>query len=361
MPLLALVLEARGIDSSVIGLNAAMTFLGVILAAPAVPWATRSLGAKPFMLGCLIAGLGCFALMMISDSLPLWFLLRFGTGVAGSGLFTASEAWISSLARDQDRGRIMATYATVLSAALCLGPLLLPITGIAGWPPIIANALLVLLAALPLLATPVRFGLAEDTAPLGLGALMAALPAVLPAVVFFGLFEGATLALLPVWGVRVGFSPDLAAATLSAIYFGGLVLQLPLGWVSDRIARLGVLRICAVAALLGSALIPFLGGSVIATFLVLFLWGGFAGALYPLALAMAGDRFRGQQLVAANAAVVMGYGFGALAGPVFGGGAMALSGPNGLMWLVALATLIFLPATLIREQPLSVPVPADRG
>lgn len=37
MPLLALILEARGIDSAIIGLNAAMTFLGVIIAAPAVP------------------------------------------------------------------------------------------------------------------------------------------------------------------------------------------------------------------------------------------------------------------------------------------------------------------------------------
>ena len=302
------------------------------------------------MLGCLAAGLVCFALMMLSDSLALWFLLRFGMGVAGSGLFTASEAWIGSLAGDRDRGRIMAIYATVLSATLGVGPLLVPITGIAGWPPIIANALLALLAGLPLLATPIRLGLAEHGAPLGLGALAVALPAALAAVVVFGLFEGATLALLPVWGVQIGLSPDLAASTLSAIYFGGIVLQLPLGWASDQIARLGVLRICGVAAFLGGALIPFLGGSMIATFLALFLWGGFTGALYPVALSMAGDRFRGSQLVAANAAVVMCYGFGSLAGPVLGGAAMTLSGPHGLMWLVVLAVLIFLPATFIRGQ-----------
>lgn len=350
MPLLALVLETRGIDSTVIGLNAAMTFLGVILAAPAVPWAAQVLGAKPLMLGCLGAGLVCFALMMLSDNLSLWFLLRFGTGVAGAGLFTASEAWIGSLAVDRDRGRIMAIYATVLSATLGVGPLLLPVTGIAGWPPIIANALLALLAGLPLLATPIRLGRAEQTAPLGLVALAAALPVVLAAVAVFGLFEGATLALLPVWGVRSGFSPDLAAATLSAIYFGGIALQLPLGWASDRIPRLAVLRICGVVAFLGGALIPFLGGSMTATFLALFFWGGFTGALYPVALSIAGDRFRGPQLVAANAAVVMCYGFGSLVGPVFGGAAMTLAGPRGLMWLVALAVLIFLPATFLRGR-----------
>ena len=351
MPLLALILEARGTDSGLIGLNAAMTFLGVILAAPAVPWATRTFGAKPVMLGCLVAGFACFALLMSVRSLLLWFLLRFGTGVAGSGLFTASEAWIGSLAGERDRGRIMAVYATVLSAALCVGPLLLPLTGIEGWRPLVANGLLVLLAALPLLGTSIHVGLGEQVAPLGFTAFIEAVPAALVAVVVFGLFEGSTLALLPVWGVQVGFSPNLAAATLSAIYLGGIALQLPLGWLSDRVARVTVLRICGAATCIGGLLIPFWGGSLVTTFPILFLWGGFAGALYPVALSAAGDRFHGPQLVAANAAVVMCYGFGSLAGPVFGGSAMTISGPNGLMWLLVLASLIFLPISFLHEQP----------
>ena len=68
------------------------------------------------------------------------------------------------------------------------------------------------------------------------------------------------------------------------------------------------------------------------------------------ALSVAGDRFRGPQLVAANAAVVMCYGFGSLAGPVLGGVAMTFVGPHGLMWLVALAVLVFLPATFLRGR-----------
>jgi MFS family permease len=302
------------------------------------------------MLGCLVAGLMCFALMLLNDSLTLWFLLRFGTGVAGSGLFTASEAWIGNLAGDRDRGRIIAIYATVLSAALCVGPLLLPLTGIEGWPPIVANALLVLFASVPLLATTVDLGTAERNTPLGLWALSVALPAVPAAVVVFGLFEGATLSLLPVWGVQIGLSPEVAAAALSAIYFGGILLQLPLGWASDRISRIQVLRICGFAAFLGGVLIPFLGGSMVAVFFALFLWGGFAGALYPLALSIAGDRFRGQQLVAANAAVVMCYGFGSLAGPVIGGVSMTLAGSDGLMWLIALAALVCIPTMFVRGR-----------
>src|SRR5262249_21225962 len=155
MPLLALNLEARGLDSGIIGLNAAMTFLGVIIAAPAVPWATRAIGAQAVMLLCLAGGPRCFTLISPYDDQTVWFVMRFGTGVAGSGLFTASEAWIGNLAGERERGRIMAIYATVLSAALGIGPLLVPLTGITGWTPIIANGALCLLAALPLLASPI--------------------------------------------------------------------------------------------------------------------------------------------------------------------------------------------------------------
>ncbi len=342
MPLLALILEARGIDTSVIGLNAAMTFLGVIIAAPAVPWAVRAIGARAVMLGCLVGGLLFFALMVLSESLPLWFVLRFGAGVAGSGLFTTSEAWIGSLAGERERGRIMAIYATVLSVALCLGPLLVPVTGIVGWAPIVANTGLVMLAGLPLILTPVRLGMAEEAARLSLGVLISVLPAALGAVLVFGLFEGGTLALLPIWGMQVGFSPNLAALSLSALYLGGIVLQLPLGWASDRTERVSVLRICGLAALLGGLVLPLLGDAVELIFIVLFLWGGFAGALYPVALSAVGDRFRGERLVAANAAVVMCYGFGSLAGPVLAGSMMSAFGANGLPWLIAAAAACFL-------------------
>jgi MFS family permease len=70
--------------------------------------------------------------------------------------------------------------------------------------------------------------------------------------------------------------------------------------------------------------------------------------LYPLALSIAGDQFRGQQLMAANAAVAMCYGFGSLAGPILGGASMTLAGPNSLMWLIALAALVCIPTMFVR-------------
>ncbi len=66
---------------------------------------------------------------------------------------------------------------------------------------------------------------------------------------------------------------------------------------------------------------------------LLFVWGGIASGIYPVALSMAGDRFHGGDLVSVNAAMIIAYGLGALVGPPLGGAAMDLRNPQGLPWL----------------------------
>ena len=68
----------------------------------------------------------------------------------------------------------------------------------------------------------------------------------------FGLYESALMSLLPIWGVRSGMSERLAAATLSAVYFGSIVLQVLIGWLSDRVSRLAALRLCGAVGLVGA-------------------------------------------------------------------------------------------------------------
>ena len=151
------------------------------------------------------------------------------------------------------------------------------------------------------------------------------------------------MTLLPVWGVRVGLGDRLAAATVSGIYIGAIALQLPIGLLSDKLTRRAALRLCSVVGLAGAALLPFLAASHVALFVLLFIWGGIASGIYPIALSMAGDRFDGAELVAVNAALISAYGMGALAGPALGGAAMDLWNPQGLS---AFFVVVFLGFTL---------------
>lgn len=347
VPLASLLLDAHGTDPVVNGLNAASAFLGVLVGPLLAPRGVRLLGIRTFLLLCYALAIALCPLFKLFDSLGAWFVLRALSGVCGSSIFTTSEAWINLLAGDAGRGRVIATYAAALSAGFAIGPLLLSLTGIAGWAPFLVNGGIMALAAIPLLAV----GNAARDLGRGPGrhpfTMFARAPLIVAAVGLFGLYEATVMALLPIWGVRLGLSPSQAAALLSAIYFGSVALQWPIGWLSDKTARLAMLRVCGGVGLAGAIGLATVAAPAPALFGVIALWGGIASAIYSVALSMAGDRFRGGELVSANAALILAYGLGALVGPGIGGAAMDLWDPRGLFGFFAVLFAVFVGATFV--------------
>ncbi|MBV8614056.1 MAG: MFS transporter [Acetobacteraceae bacterium] len=345
-PLLSLLLEAHGTDPVLTGLNAGSVFVGVTVGPLLAPRGVRLFGVRRMLLACLLLNAAVIVLMRVFDSLPAWFVLRMFGGVMGSSIFTASEAWINLLASEATRGRVVGLYAAALSAGFGLGPVLLSLTGIAGWAPFIAGAAIIVAAALPLLGAgdmAEGFGRERGASPLK---MFGRAPFLLFVVAMFGLYESALFTLLPIWGVRVGLGTSAAAATVSTIYFGGIALQVPIGWLSDRVSRRAALLLCGTAGLAGALILPAAVSSLLALFCVLLVWGGTAGGIYPVALGMAGDRFRDGDLVAVNAAMIMAYGLGSLAGPALGGAAMDVWNSQGLPWFFVVLFACLLAATL---------------
>ena len=85
-------------------------------------------------------------------------------------------------------------------------------------------------------------------------------------------------------------------------------------------------------------------------FIVLFIWGGTASGIYPVALSIAGDRFRGGDLVSVNAAMIIAYGLGGLVGPPLGGIAMGVRNTQGLLWLFVILFGALVSVLLIAPQ-----------
>ena len=150
-PLLPLLLEARGIDVTLNGLNAGAVFVGVIVGPLLAPRCVRWLGIRNFMLVCFAIDIALTLALKVFDSIAAWFALRALLGLVGSSVFTTGEAWINLLAGDKGRGRIIGLYAAALSAGFGIGPLVLSLTGIQGWSPFVANAAITAVAALPFL------------------------------------------------------------------------------------------------------------------------------------------------------------------------------------------------------------------
>jgi MFS family permease len=349
-PLLSLLLDAQGISPALTGVNAAAAFVGVIAGSLLAPLGVRRLRMRPFLLLCFGVQIVLAPALKLFPGYAAWLVLRLIGGLFGAALFTASEAWINLLAGDAHRGRVLGLYGAALAAGFGTGPLVLSLTGIHGWTPFVVDAAIMAAATLPVLAA----GQLTDDLTAGPAshplAMVRRAPLIMAAVGLFGLYEASLMALLPLWAVRLGFSTRLAAATLTAVYFGSVVLQGPIGILSDRMDRHRMLLLCGLGSLLGVVVVALLARPDPALLPVIALWGGLASAIYPVALSLAGDRFHGPDLMSVNAAIIIAYGLGALVGPGLGGMAMDLWNPQGLLVFFIVLFAAFCCATLAGDR-----------
>src|SRR5204862_3428290 len=122
-----------------------------LLGAALLPWVMRHLPADLL----LFIGLGLTALglmpMGLTASVPVWFALRFVFGLGLGTVFVITEAWISRIAPEDKRGRLIGLYGTVLAIGFAGGSGVLGLTGTAGAAPFLAAGALIAIAGLPLL------------------------------------------------------------------------------------------------------------------------------------------------------------------------------------------------------------------
>ena len=329
-PLLALILEDMGTSSSLIGLNAAMGPIGIILTAPFIPPLARRCGA---WLLCII-GFGIsavvFLLLGVFRDVMIWFGLRFLLGVAINVIFIVSETWINQLAEPHTRGRTIGLYNTIAAAGFALGPLTLAVIGFSGWLPFLIGVSGILIA-LPVIVYAKKhlpqFDGREDSSVISFFSLA---PLLLLAVVSAALFDQTALTLLPIYGLQHSLGEATVSLMLAVLIVGNVVLQIPIGWLADRISRRILLIALACGAVTASLLLPVLIGGSVLLWPMLFVWGAIAYGTYTIALIELGDRFSGAILLAGNGAFAMMWGIGGIVGPPLAGAAMDIMGPEGL-------------------------------
>ncbi len=352
-PLLSLILELRGVSSDMIGINAAMTPIGILLISPAIPALSKRFGARNVAITAAVVTAFAIISFKLFDSLASWFLIRLIQGMTISVLFVLSEAWITGSASDANRGKIVAIYASVLSGSFGAGPLLISFIGVEGWTPFALGSMVVAVGIVPFLfIREVGEAEPEETSPTSILQFAPKAPMLLAAVGIFAVFDAATLSLLPVYGLKVGLDVATSANVLTALILGNMLLQLPIGWLADRFAHRWVLTGCALVSASGLALLPLVIPSPL-KWPLLVLIGTAAYGVYTVALTSLGDRFSGIELVNGASSFGIVWGFGALFGSVAGGWAMLGFGPHGLP--VGLALIYCLLALGIIWRQLRLP------
>lgn len=327
-PLLSLKLEAMGVSPDMIGLNAAMSPIGILVAGLFISRLAHRFGAKPVALWAA----GLTGLVLISypllDYLWAWFALRFLQGALVAVLFALSESWVIAFAHGKYRARVTAIYASVISASFGAGAGVLGITGIDGMAPFLVGACVMWLAV-PVIALVDAPPSDEEQAHVGFVEFLAKAPLLLFAIAVHAVFDGAMIGFFPIYAVEHGFSVQMAALTVTALALGNFFLQLPIGWLADHMPKGRVMTGCFILCALGMLAVgPLVDTIWIWPLLPLIGAAGFG--IYSVGLAMLGDRFSGRDLVAGTAAFSSMWGLGALGGSVIAGYSMEALGPEGL-------------------------------
>ncbi|MBB5752671.1 MFS transporter [Prosthecomicrobium pneumaticum] len=348
MPLLSLTLEARGISNTWIGINTAAWGLASMAITPFVPRLAAFIGTSRLLALSIATMAAALPLFWLAENFWLWFPLRFLAGAALTVTFVLSEFWISTVAPPARRGLVMGLYATLLSLGFACGPLVLRLTGLNGLPPFGAGAIVLALAVIPILAGGNGAPRLSGHARGGMGRFLFLAPVATGAALLFGMIESGAFALLPLYGQAVGFDRDTVILFAIAVTIGNIVMQLPIGLLSDRIDRRALLLGIAVCGLVGSAVTPLVAHGFWPFMILLGLWGGSVGALYTVGLAHLGSRFSGADLATANAAFVFCYSAGALGGPAVIGAAMDVWRPHGFAVALGAFFLAYIVLVFIR-------------
>ncbi|WP_374304888.1 MFS transporter [Methylocella sp.] len=339
--LIAIRLGEQGYSARAIGFNTAAAGVSTLLSASFIPGLARRFGVRRLLIGAIAVCACCLGAMAFRDDYWLWLGLRAIFGAGLTVLFVLSEYWINAVAPPERRGAILGIYAAAVALGFAAGPLILALVGTAGPAPFLA-AVFIFLAATPIAfqsgsAPPLEARAAASV----LGFLFVA-PVATLAGLLHGAIETAGFGLLPVFALRSGGSVEAGAWFVTLFALGAALLQLPMGALADRCDRRRILLGVAVGGLVGALVLAVLAPHGLAFAVLLTLWGGLVGSFYALALGYLGARYAGTELASVNAAFVMLYSAGMLAGPPIVGAGMDALGPSGFFLACAALVALYL-------------------
>lgn len=264
-----------------------------------------------------------------------WSVLRVFFGFCFSGVYVTAESWLNNATTNANRGKALSVYMIVQMAGITAAQGIITLGDPSGFVLFIIPSVLVSLAFAPILLSVMPTPTFESTKPMSLRQLWETSPLGCMGMVLTGGLFSAQFGMSAVYGSLAGFSVGQISLFVAAIYVGGLLLQYPIGYLSDRMDR----RVLVMLTALGGAGAGVLGtvfGDVFAVVLVVgFLAGGALNPLYALLIAYTNDFMEREDMAAASGGMLFINGFGAIFGPLIVGWFMGLVGPKGFWIYVA--------------------------
>jgi len=270
-----------------------------------------------------------------------WTVLRIIIGFCMSGIYVVAESWLNNATTNENRGKMLSVYMIAQTLGIIGAQGLLTLGDAANAALFIGASILVSISFAPILLSVQPAPAVQLAKPGGLKDLFTASPLGTIGIFLLGSIYASQSGMGAVFGTEIGLSANQIALFVAMLFGGALLLQVPIGWLSDRLDRRKV--ICG-AALLGAVscglgwlaqsppawlfpdpLVPLMGAA--------FFAGGTTTPLYALLLAYTNDNVPAEDMPAISGGLVFTFGLGAILGPLGMGLAMDALGPFAF-WIV---------------------------
>ena len=133
-----------------------------------------------------------------------------------------------------------------------------------------------------------------------------------------------------VFAKEIGLPISEVSVFMASAILGGMVLQFPIGRLSDKFDRRTVLIVASLATGLAAiGVIWAISQAASVLFVTAAVYGALCFTIHPLSASQVNDRAAPDQLVQVSAGLLIAYGIGASIGPIVVAQSMAVFGPKG--------------------------------
>jgi len=257
----------------------------------------------------------------------VWAIGRVVIGFGFSAVYVTAESWLNDAADNSNRGKALSLYMIVQTLGIVVSQALLLTADPSGFVLFVIPSVLVSIAITPILLSISPTPAFETTKPMTLRTLAGKSPLGCFGMFMLGGVFSAQFGMSAVYGAQVGLSVAQISTFVATFFVGSVVLQYPIGWISDRMdRRVLIIAVSAIGAI-GSLTGFFLGPDFTMLLITAFVVGGMSNPLYSLLIAHTNDFLEHEEMAAASGGMIFINGLGAVMGPLIVGAWMENAGP----------------------------------
>lgn len=337
----------EGFSEEAIGAIMSAYFVGYMIGSVIAPNFVQRVGhIRTFAVMASIASAATLAHVLIITPL-YWWIFRAINGFCIAGLAVVIESWLNGHAAPENRGQILSIYGLIAVGAIGLGHLLLNIADPHSFFLFCLASIVISLSLVPVSLTrsapPSLPGLSHFNLPY----LFKVTPLGVVGMVITGLTMSAFAGMGPTFAQSIGMDTTGISFFMTFIMLGTVIMQWPIGRLSDKIDRRAVIALAALANAL-VCLGFIIGSSTDLTFLLplAFLLGGFGQPLYALCSAHANDIIETDEILSTASSLLLLFSLGSSLGPFLASLTMGKIGPKGLFMFIGLLYVVLFLASL---------------